>query len=120
MRTATPVSPMSPARVSHSGAKRPLLMSVVPLWLRERLAYRIYLKRAHTFEQLFVDASLHFAPGITMNLLPTDSAHCIIAFAGFYELALSRRIAGLAGFGGKMIDVGANYGYYTCLWAGAR
>jgi FkbM family methyltransferase len=55
-----------------------------------------------------------------MDLLSTDSAHAIIAFTGFYELALSRRIASLASFGGKMIDVGANYGYYTCLWAGAR
>ncbi len=41
-----------------------------------------------------------------------------IAFNGFYELGLSRRIASHARKGGLFVDVGANMGYFTLLWAG--
>ncbi|HEV7392646.1 MAG TPA: FkbM family methyltransferase [Burkholderiales bacterium] len=39
-----------------------------------------------------------------------------IAFNGFYELALSRRIVQLARTGGLLVDVGANMGYFSLLW----
>lgn len=100
--------------------RRPLLMSVRPLWLRARLFYKFYLPHAHRYPHLFEDARLYFAPDVRMNLLSTDVSHGIIALAGFYELTLSRQIANLARAGGLLIDVGANYGYYTCLWAAAN
>ncbi|MCI0746944.1 MAG: FkbM family methyltransferase [Verrucomicrobia subdivision 3 bacterium] len=37
---------------------------------------------------------------------------------GFYELCLTRSVANLARNGGVLVDVGANIGYFSCLWAG--
>src|SRR5262245_7937890 len=91
-------------------------MYVRPLSLRARLYYKFYLPHAREYPHLFVDAKLHFAPDTKLNLLPTDVSHGLIALAGFYELALTRQIVTLAQHGGNLIDVGANYGYYTCLW----
>jgi FkbM family methyltransferase len=51
-------------------------------------------------------------------LRQSDSMHRQIAWLGFYELNLSRKIVGLARAGGILVDVGANAGYFTCLWAG--
>jgi len=39
-----------------------------------------------------------------------------IAFNGFYELDLTRRIAAMARKGGLFVDVGANLGYFSLLW----
>jgi len=55
-----------------------------------------------------------------MDLLTTDEGHSNIAFTGFYELELSREISRQAQEGGLMVDVGANYGYFSLLWAGAK
>lgn len=100
--------------------KRPRLLSITPLWLRERMAYRFYLGRIHKFKELFADAELLFAPGVRLDLLPTDVSHAIIALTGLYETEVSRRIAALARPGGRFIDVGANFGYYTCIWVGSN
>jgi FkbM family methyltransferase len=51
-------------------------------------------------------------------LLSTDWGHRRIAWTGFYELQLTRRMCALARNGGVLVDVGANVGYFTCLWAG--
>jgi len=50
-------------------------------------------------------------------LLNTDCMHRQIAWTGFYDLELSRRMAALARTGGVLVDVGTNIGYFTCLWA---
>lgn len=56
-----------------------------------------------------------------MNLEPTDSGHGCIAFTGCYELDLTRRILGHSRTeGGLLVDVGANYGYFSLLWVAAR
>jgi FkbM family methyltransferase len=60
---------------------------------------------------------MHFAPASLPQLLPTDWGHRQIAWMGFYELELSRQIASLAQRGGVFVDVGANIGYFSCLWA---
>lgn len=52
------------------------------------------------------------------GLLPGDIISGHIAFTGFYELALSRLIVKLAAQGGLLVDVGANMGYFSLLWAG--
>ena len=52
-----------------------------------------------------------------MTLWPSDEGHSDIAFTGIYEFDLSRRIADLRRSGGLMVDVGANYGYFSLLWA---
>lgn len=51
-----------------------------------------------------------------MQLCASDIGHQSVYSNGFYELSLSRRIRKLARAGGLMVDVGANYGYFSMLW----
>jgi len=61
---------------------------------------------------------LSLAPTSLRKLVLTDVAHKQLALSGIYELPLSRMIARLAKRpGGLLVDVGANAGYFTCLWA---
>jgi FkbM family methyltransferase len=52
-----------------------------------------------------------------MQLLPGDVISDSIAFTGVYELELTRRLCWLARRGGTFVDVGANLGYFSLLWA---
>lgn len=103
-----------------SGAPRPWLLRLLPARAREWLVYARYLPQAGDHAEWFRDAPLMMAPGVHMDLAPTDVGHAVIAFAGVFEAQLSRRIARLARRGGLLVDVGANYGYYSLLWAAAR
>lgn len=98
---------------------KPLSMKIKPLWLREKIFWKFYFNKTTEFINLFENAVLEFAPQVSLKLMPTDIAHKVIAFCGFYELPVSRRLARLAKAGGLMVDVGANYGYYSCIWAAA-
>jgi FkbM family methyltransferase len=100
--------------------KRPLLMRLAPPSWRTWLYYHHYRARRPRLRSLFEDAELAFAPGVRMKLLPTDEGHGCIATAGFYELPLTRTIARLGKQGGLMVDVGANYGYFSLLWAAQK
>jgi FkbM family methyltransferase len=100
--------------------RQPLSMNISPLWLREKFFWKLFLTQTDRFPSLFENATLELAPHISLKLMPTDISHKMIAFCGFYELPVSRRIVKLAKAGGFMIDVGANYGYYSCLWAANR
>lgn len=66
--------------------------------------------------EVFIEARLDLAPGMRMSLLPTDVAHQAIAFTGVYEPELSDRLIPIARAGGLLVDVGANYGYFSLLW----
>jgi FkbM family methyltransferase len=98
---------------------RPLLLRLAPLWLRTKLYYHFY-RGKNRHPDLFHGAPLQFAPSARMDLHPTDEGHGQIAFTGFYELALTRRIVQLACQGGLLADVGANYGYFSLLWAAQK
>jgi len=65
---------------------------------------------------------LEFAPYSPLHeVLRSDLVGRAIAFTGFYELDLSKEIAARArSEGGLLIDVGANIGYFSHLWLGAR
>ncbi len=96
-------------------------------WLPARWRGPIYnrvwrTRRAEAhFAPLFAAAPLHFAPAAAMRLSPADYAHGSIAFTGYYEWEWSRRIAAHAREeSGLLVDAGANYGYYSLLWAAAR
>jgi FkbM family methyltransferase len=99
---------------------KPFLMNIKPLWLRYKLFCKLYINKTKQYLGLFEDAKLEFAPHISLKLMSTDIAHKAIVFCGFYELPVSQRIAQLAKVGSLMVDVGANYGYYSCLWAAAK
>jgi FkbM family methyltransferase len=56
-----------------------------------------------------------------MKLSSGDSFHGNIAFCGVYEAEETVLIGRLASEpGGLLVDVGANYGYYTLLWCAAH
>jgi FkbM family methyltransferase len=107
---------MIPVERPKAAVDRHLLLKVRPLKLREVLSKYIVL-RQHLDERLFERVYLEFAPGIYLRLKPSDREHKRMTIQGFTELSVSRRIWKLARRGGLMVDVGANYGYYACIWA---
>lgn len=54
------------------------------------------------------------------DLSPGDVIGDYLAFTGIYELESSQRIIALGKAGGTMIDVGANMGYFSLLFAQAH
>lgn len=100
--------------------QRPLLMQIAPLGVRIWLFYHLYRHRRERFIELFESAALHHAPRVSMRLMPTDEGHACIALTGVYELELTRRLVRAARECSILVDVGANYGYYSLLWAAQR
>ncbi len=70
--------------------------------------------------QLYDSSKLPTAPTLRMRLNPTDTGHQRIAWLGEYEPKLTDFICKIALQGGTLLDVGANYGYFTLLWCAAR
>ena len=97
--------------------QRPLPLRYLPPKLAASAWARIYRGKHTHWAELYEAASLRFAPDVVMQLVPGDCISDVIAFTGVYELNLTRRIAELAKRGGTLIDVGANLGYYSLLWA---
>lgn len=87
---------------------------IYPYWLREKISFRLYHFGGTALPATGV--RLAFAPAMHMRLSPADVGHKSIIFNGFYELALTRKLVTLAREGGLLVDVGANYGYFTLLW----
>jgi len=98
--------------------KRPLLSRLLPNRFKQSLYYRYYHTRHSQWRSLFEAAPLALARNVSMfGLLPGDVISGNIAFNGFYELALSQHIIKRAKEGGLLVDVGANMGYFSLLWA---
>lgn len=97
---------------------RPLLR-ILPGRIASSLCYRLFARRAATFAGYFDDAPLRYAPGMRMRLNRGDWAHVSIAFMGAYEMPETRFFLDSArrSPGGLLLDVGANYGYFSLLWA---
>jgi FkbM family methyltransferase len=106
--------------VSDGRSRRPLLLRWLPRRLRGPAYYRLFSRDAARHPRMFESAELDYAPGTRLTLHPGDISHGEIAYTGVYELGLTRLLARLARRGGVLCDVGANYGYYTCLWAAQR
>lgn len=88
-----------------------------PLTLREWLYWRVESRLAPLNAEAFQHTPLALAPKIFLRLEPTDQMHKIIAGTGVYGAPVSVEIARLAKRGGLMVDVGANYGYFSAIWA---
>jgi FkbM family methyltransferase len=98
---------------------RPTLLSILPGNLRQAVYFKRYHTRHAAWRHLFARAPLAPCPEITMyDLIPGDVISGCIAFNGFYELELTNQIVRHAAKGGTLIDVGANMGYFSLLWAG--
>lgn len=96
------------------------LLNIKPLWLREKLYYLLFSKAKIDNHNFTNGVPLVFAPQIRMQLLTSDVGHRAIVLTGLCELKITKKIL-LLGKKKKtnlLIDVGANYGYYSLLWAG--
>jgi FkbM family methyltransferase len=106
--------------MTDAASARPWLLRLAPPRLRQTLYYRLFSGAGRVADALWRASPLSFARGVTMSLKPGDVSHRCIALTGFYELNASRLAVRLARRGGLLVDVGANYGYYSLLWAAAR
>lgn len=100
--------------------ERPLLVRLLPDALKTRAFQRFYSPVADAWRPLYDAATLRLAPNVAMELLPGDIISDPIALTGIWRLRFSRRLLQLARRGGLMVDVGANLGYFSLLWAGAN
>jgi len=97
--------------------KRPLLLRLLPESLRLSAFYRLYQGKHDRYQSLYQSTPLCSVPNVVMDLVPGDHISDIIAFTGVYEARLTKRIAELARRGGILVDVGANLGYFSLMWA---
>jgi FkbM family methyltransferase len=96
---------------------------MLPPAIRQRVWGRFYRPTAPRFVPLFEAAPLHFAPTLPlgMKVVPGDVISDAIAFTGIYDLQLTRWLSDIAQKeGGIFVDVGANLGYFSLLWAAQR
>lgn len=101
--------------------KRPFLTRILPNRLKRVLYYRWYRTRHSHFPGLFDNVSLELAPQVSMHgLVVGDAISGSLAFLGFYEWDLSAKIVEMAEKATTFVDVGANMGYYSLLWAGTN
>ena len=87
---------------------------------KRRLFFRLFYPVKNKWRGLFDNAAVKAVPGATLKLLPTDFMHGLIAFTGIYEEDLTKRISDIARQGegsGIFVDVGANVGYFSIIWA---
>lgn len=100
--------------------KKPFYFYVLPYRWQRFIFWRFYYPVKVKWYGLFEAASLSYAPTVTMKLLPSDFMHGLTAFTGIYEKSLSKSVRRAALAGGTMIDVGANFGYFSLIWASAN
>lgn len=82
------------------------------------LARIIFKTKLKNKAQIFRGVTLRSNKLVRLDLNPHDIGHQYLAFTGVYEYELTKIILNLASkTSGLMVDVGANYGYYSILWA---
>lgn len=98
--------------------QKPLLIRILRFYpLQKRAFFRFYHPVKRHWFPLFDGCPLTAAPGIRMRLMPTDFMHGLIAFTGMYEDTLTHELSKKAKNGGVFVDVGANAGYFSLIWA---
>lgn len=93
-------------------------LRLLPAWLAQSVYYRVFRRISGRAPEVFRGSRLRYAPNAQMDLVPGDECHGAIAFTGVYELLTTRRVLRASRAGGILVDVGANYGYFSMLWAG--
>lgn len=94
------------------------ILDVLPKKVSQSVFHRFMYPPRSRWHPLYENASLAYAPSVSVHLRPQDRMHGQIAFLGYYEELLSRKVVELAkDRGGCFVDVGANIGYFSLLWA---
>jgi FkbM family methyltransferase len=90
----------------------------LPTKLANSLVAHIILKfKIRSSDKYFKEVKLKYSRNIKMDLNKFDIGHQYLAFTGVYEDQLTQKISTLKkNNGGLMVDVGANYGYYSLIW----
>lgn len=98
------------------------MLRVLPQNIAQSIYYRFLNKHEVHLSHLdkFKESKLRLVPLKMFDLVPGDVISGNIAFNGFYENKLSQSLLKLAQSGGTLLDIGANMGYFTLLWAGAN
>jgi FkbM family methyltransferase len=97
---------------------RPFALTLIPSdRLRLAISSRLYHHQQSRWLHLYQSASLRYSSNVVMDLVPGDAGSDAIAFTGVYECELTQRVVRLAKHGGLFVDVGANLGYFSLLWA---
>lgn len=95
------------------------LLRALPPRLRERIYYGWFHGHYAPWRRFYEAAPLALSPDVSMyDLVPGDAISGSIAFTGFYELELTEKFVRHVRPGGLLVDVGANMGYFSLLWAG--
>jgi FkbM family methyltransferase len=91
----------------------------LPIKLANSLVAHLILKsKIKLVDKYYKDVVLRGSNTIKMDLNKFDIGHQYLAFTGVYENDVTEKILKIKnGNSGLMVDVGANYGYYSLLWA---
>lgn len=91
----------------------------LPVRISNFLLARIILKsKIKNDTTNYLNVPLRYNKKVKLDLNLSDIGHQYLAFTGVYEYDLTKIIYNLSKkCNGLMIDVGANYGYYSILWS---
>ena len=98
------------------GNRRPFILGCMPPSLRLGVAMRWFRKK-DKYKYLYKNSGLYLNPAIKMDLLPGDVVSDSIALTGMYEHEKAKRLVQIARDGKTLVDVGANLGFFSLLWA---
>jgi FkbM family methyltransferase len=103
--------------MDYNKGKRPFLIRAIPPFLRVGLALRWFRNKPHS-DLLYKDSILWYNSKIKMDLVRGDVISDAIALTGIYDYKKTKSLITIAKTGGLFLDVGANLGYFSLLWAG--
>lgn len=95
------------------------ILRLLPIKIANSLVAHFVLKnRIKYLDKYYSNVELRHSSSIKMNLNKSDIGHQYLAFTGVYESDLTKKILAIkTKKNGLMVDVGANYGYYSLLWS---
>lgn len=99
----------------------PALNRLLPHQINTRIYWKFLKRLNHLFIKDYEAIPVKISStNLFIKGLHTDTIAQQIFFQGYYEYALSRLVIETAKTGGVMVDVGANIGYFSLLFASIR
>lgn len=109
---------ISPSELSAKALQ--VLMRMIPMELAEPIYYHVFNPLPSFCKGLCRSATLRATDFRMYDLPPSDVIGGAIVLCGFYERDLTRELTRLGRNGGLLIDVGANMGYFSLVWAAQK